>query len=469
MSKNDRCCGVSLSVYRQFLSAIFCCIGSLSLGLSLGWSAPAFVKIKNGEAPFELTIYEQSIVVGALNIGLMIGTYPAGYLMDRIGRKTTLLYASSFSLINWILIAFASSELYLYVARLFAGLWAGAISTLVPIYVTECSETKIRGSTTTQHLVFMSAGILLGYIIGPQVGYMDFALICGAFTVFFAIVFSFPPESPYFLTMKGRTEEARAALVWLRATDDVDNELKSIEAFIADGTKGRCSYKDLVKNPLYRRPFFICLVLWFCQKFTGFYTLIAYQTVILPKKLGVLTSDNCTQIVGVIILTSVFIASRLMDATGRKVLLTVSHVGIAVFMGIVGALYALNDTGYIRIEDYSYLLVFSFVAYVFSFSIGIGPIASLYTGEVLPQAAKGTAGSVILSLSSIASAGNTFAFAATANWIGMHWNFFFYSALSVASLVFVHLCLTETRGRTFQDIQSNLSVKKKPEMTAIEK
>jgi MFS family permease len=89
------------------------------------------------------------MVATASTVGAIGGTIVAGKLADAFGRRTTLLVTSCYSIIGSAFSAYASSFNYILIGRLISGLGIGHYSTIVPIYIAECAESKKRGTLST--------------------------------------------------------------------------------------------------------------------------------------------------------------------------------------------------------------------------------------------------------------------------------------------------------------------------------
>lgn len=121
-------------------------MGALAAGCSLTWSSPVMGKLKSGDST-GLTISEDeaSLVLSLVTLGAAIGPLLAGALLDRFGRKNTILFSMILSVISWVLIAAFSVLYLLYVARLLAGIAVGIIFTAVPMYIAEIAEVRSSG------------------------------------------------------------------------------------------------------------------------------------------------------------------------------------------------------------------------------------------------------------------------------------------------------------------------------------
>lgn len=84
-------------------------------------------------------------VVNLMYVGVGLGSIVPFLLMDRIGRKGTLLFATIPKIASWILIGLAATIGQLYIGRLMAGVGCGITYSVMPMYLGEVSSKKTRG------------------------------------------------------------------------------------------------------------------------------------------------------------------------------------------------------------------------------------------------------------------------------------------------------------------------------------
>jgi len=97
------------------------------------------------------------------------------------------------------------------------------------MYCTEITATALRGTIGSFFQLLIVSGVLYGYLVGAFLPLLTINILCAILPVIFAIIHFFMPESPVYLAMKGRNDDAAKALQWLRGKDaDIDDELKEI-------------------------------------------------------------------------------------------------------------------------------------------------------------------------------------------------------------------------------------------------
>lgn len=112
----------------------------------------------------KITSVQVEILVGCLNVCSLIGSLASGKTSDMIGRRYTIMIAAAIFLIGAVLMGLAPSFPFLMAGRVVAGIGVGYSLMISPVYVAELSPDLTRGFLTSLPEVFISIGILLGYI-----------------------------------------------------------------------------------------------------------------------------------------------------------------------------------------------------------------------------------------------------------------------------------------------------------------
>ncbi|BES90083.1 facilitated trehalose transporter Tret1-like [Nesidiocoris tenuis] len=447
-----------LGLFRQYQAATIASISVIILGSALGWPSPVLSRITEHNDPFSMTDDEISWMVSVLYLGNIVSPLPAGYLMDKIGRKLSFMVLAIIPLSSWVLIRFATGPVILYIARFLSGTWSGIVSTVAPMYLAEISEPRIRGALSTFVQMMTNMGVLAEYIIGPRVSYNMLAYISGALPVIFIILMAAMPESPYWLVMKGKKDKARDALIWLRGGGDVKEEMELMSTSVEEEMKSKGTLKDLVATPGNRRALLIVQMLALLQRMSGVSALMAYTSTTLPSRgAGSLTPNDCVIVMGCVWVISVFGATIFVDSLGRKPLLIASSLGCGVAMFSAGAWFYLDGTNYVDVSDFYYTPFASFLVYGLFFCIGLGPIASTVQGEAFPTNIKGLASGITSFVLAITSFVMNKIYHTIADQAGMYLNYWIFSGACFASLIFCLVYMIETKGKSLSEIQDELN------------
>lgn len=168
---------------------------------------------------WELTGFHSGIILAGAGLGTVLGSIAWGRLADKIGRKQAFIWcigvlvaftaASAFTPVNgWIVLA---------ILRTGVGFGVGGLNITSVPYVQEFVPAKQRGLLAGLTSVFIPAGIFLGGLVtkylGDDLGWRGLIAV-GCIPIILLAWARIIPESPRFLLMRGREQEARDAYAW---------------------------------------------------------------------------------------------------------------------------------------------------------------------------------------------------------------------------------------------------------------
>lgn len=222
----------------------------------------------------------QGFVVATFVIGAVIGALLCSWSGDRFGRRKVIFFAAICALIGIILEASSFGLAQFIIGRVILGFGIGQLSSIVPVWQSETAGAKNRG----QHVVIDGLFICLGYTLESWIdlAFWEFktgpvtwrppVAISAIFTIVIIVSVYFLPESPRWLVMKNRTEDARAVISAFKAQPgdsvEVQAELTGIEYSLEDRTGHKVKISDMFSmgedKLLYR--FGLCMLLQFYQQ-----------------------------------------------------------------------------------------------------------------------------------------------------------------------------------------------------------
>ncbi|XP_033212349.1 facilitated trehalose transporter Tret1-like [Belonocnema kinseyi] len=133
----------------QFTSILTGYILVLDAGAHFSWSSPALSHFRSDKSQFSITTDQGAWLASITSLGTIVGYMINSIIINRIGRRYSILIFAISHLISWILINVARSFTFLIIARLTAGLSYAGSGILLPICIGEISEKNIRGSFLT--------------------------------------------------------------------------------------------------------------------------------------------------------------------------------------------------------------------------------------------------------------------------------------------------------------------------------
>lgn len=174
-----------------------------------------------------------SILLAALSsAGTPLGCILSGWLMDRIGRKKTLLITELPLILGWILIASATTIEMIYIGRVLVGLGSGMVGAPVRVYTSEVTQPHLRGMLSALATVGISLGIFIQYTLGAFLSWQILSAISTIIPTVALILMCLMPETPNYLVSRSKPEKAMKSLAKLRgSTYDLEREVDHLQEF----------------------------------------------------------------------------------------------------------------------------------------------------------------------------------------------------------------------------------------------
>nr|ACG44798.1 solute carrier family 2, facilitated glucose transporter member 8 [Zea mays] len=447
------------SFFYQYLATISGCLSIICCGMHFGWPSPSLPELLDPNSTIPMTSEEGSWLAAMPCIGAPIGDIIAAYMADKIGRKYSMLITSPMYVASWLLVAFSPSVFVFALARIIAGAADGIAFTAFPMYLGEISDSKIRGILGSSIQVSMTTGMLLVNIIGLYLNISLTAIIALVFPVLHFITFWFMPESPYYLLMTKNTDAARRSLQIFNGTDDVDQKLKTVDQAVKEDLENTSSIWNLFTTKSNRKALLICFCLRSIQQFIGAYAITFYAKMIFDEAGENISASTATMIFFSVQLFVAIIASFLSDSLGRRPLLIISIIGSGIALAVEGLYFYFE--GKIDMSGYSFVPLLALISYVIIYNVGVGCVPIILLGELFPPNVKAFALCLCDIWFDIVVTFMSKFFQLMKDNFGMHVPFFAFALFCGIGLVFIVLCVPETKGKTLEEIQLILKGKSK--------
>ena len=440
-------------------------------GLLFGYDSGAVNGTQAGlQAQFNLDANGLGFTVGSLLIGCAFGAFFAGRLADLVGRRTVMIVSALLFLFGALIQGWTDVHAVFVAARFAGGMAVGAASVLSPLYISEVAPAKIRGRMSTVQQVMIISGLtaafLVNYFLAQNAGsslgeiagttaWRWMYLAQAAPAAVFLLALFLIPESPRYLVMKGKDEAARAVLTRLFGAEAAERKIGEIRASFSVGHKP--SFKDITGKAIFRPIVWAGLVLATFQQFVGI-NIIFYYGETLWRLAGVSEEVALERniISGAVSIGAVLLALAVIDKIGRKPLLLIGSVGMAVTLGAMT--WAFSGAGTDAAGNLTLGATAGLTAlvaanlYVIFFNFSWGPVMWVMLGEMFPNQMRGSA----LAICGLAQWGANYlgvqSFPGMAEGIGLVGTYALYTAAAVISIFLVRSFIQETKGKELEEM-----------------
>ncbi|KAL2845479.1 general substrate transporter [Aspergillus pseudoustus] len=446
--------------------------------------------------------------VSTLLLAAWFGSLVNGPVADRLGRKLSINVAVVIFVIGSVFQCVAANVPMIFAGRAVAGFAVGMLTMVVPLYISEVSIPEIRGGLVVVQQLSVTIGILVSYWIdygsnyiggsrcAPDLPYADgtsfdpytdvpvggctgqsnasWRLPLGlqiAPAVILGIGMLFFPDSPRWLLMKERDDDALSALSRLRRQSRdspvLQNEYLEIRASILlENTFARERFPDLSGVKLHAAQYMSFLTEWsrfrrltigccvmFFQQFMGCNAIIYYAPTIFGQ-LGLdgnTTSLLATGVYGIVNCLSTLPALFFIDKVGRRVLLMAGATGTCISLVIVGGIVGAYGSSLVDHKSAGWAGIAFIYIYDVNFSYSFAPIGWVLPSEIFNLSIRSKAISITTSATWMC---NFVIGLVTPDMLeSITWGtYIFFAAFCLLALAFTFFYIPETRGKTLEDM-----------------
>jgi sugar porter (SP) family MFS transporter len=421
------------------------------------------------EPEFDLTKIELGWSVASLTLTATLAMMVSGPLSDRLGRRPVLKIAAVLFTISAVASAMAPSFVALVAARMLGGFGVGAALIIAPMYIAEIAPAAMRGRMVSFNqlniVIGISAAFFTNYLIlrfgrsdlawaeALRLGEWNWRWMLGVealpATFYFLALFAVP-ESPRWLVMNSKDEDARRVLERVSGSAQAEADIRAVKATLhAEQSTERAALSELFR-PAMRLVLVIGISVAVLQQITGINSVFFYAPMIFEQS-GIGTDASFMQavLVGLVNLIFTVLAILFIDRLGRRPLLGVGLTGIAVCM-------LLLSYGFGSADMNPKIILVGILGFVASFAISLGPVMWVLFSELFPNRVRGLAISFVGLINSAVSFFVQLIFPWELQNFGNSVTFLIYGVFAIVGLIVVVRLLPETKGKSLEELEAEL-------------
>ncbi|MCD4839834.1 D-xylose transporter XylE [Neobacillus sedimentimangrovi] len=400
--------------------------------------------------------------VSSALIGCIIGGVISGYFASRFGRKNSLIIASLFFLVSSIgsaypeFLFFEKSEptvgllLAFNIYRILGGIGVGLASAVCPMYIGEVAPAHVRGRLVSLNQFMIILGMLVAYFVNfsiangesqawvNDIGWRYMFLSCGVPAALFGLLLLLVPETPRYLSLKNQDDKALKVLSKINGMKAAKLILKQIKETVDEISSEKLfAYGKTV--------IIIGILLSVFQQFVGINVALYYAPRIFESMgAGKDASMLQTTVMGLVNVIFTIVAIMTVDKWGRKPLLMVGSIGMAIGM------FGVSTLAYFNVIGVSTLVFI--IIYTASFMMSWGPICWVLISEIFPNKIRGRAVAIAVAAQWAANYLISSTYPMMMEYSGAM-TYGFYGLMSVLSAIFVWKFVPETKGKTLEEME----------------
>ncbi|BAT93534.1 hypothetical protein VIGAN_08004500 [Vigna angularis var. angularis] len=269
------------------------------------------------------------------------------------------------------------------------------------------------------------------------------------------VLMAFLPESPRWLYMKNRKEEAVGVLSKIYSSPRLEDEIAILEELLEQERKSeaKVKYSDVFRKKEIRSAFICGGGLQAIQQLSGI-SIIMYYSPIIIQMAGFRSNESAlflSLIVSGMNAAATILGIYLIDIVGRKVLALSSLSGMTVSLVVLSTTCYLMGHGNAS-QTLGWIAILGLVLYILFYAPGMGPMPWIVNSEIYPQEYRGLCGGMSATVNWICSVIMSTSFLSVVDAIGLGQSFMILLGVSAISIVFVIFLMPETKGLTFEEV-----------------
>lgn len=456
-------------------------------GLLFGYDTAVISGAEKGLEGFFLTATDfhydkvmHGITSSSALIGCVIGGAVSGYFASLLGRRNSLRLAAVLFFLSalgsyypeFLFLEYGKANMSLLLAfnlyRIIGGIGVGLASAICPMYIAEIAPSEIRGTLVSCNQFAIIFGMLVVYFVNYLIlgdhtnpivlkdaatGLYSLSPESNMWTVqkgwrymfgseaipaaAFGLLLFTVPKTPRYLVMTGQHQVALSILEKINGVNKAREILAEIRATATEKTEKLFTYGFAV--------IFIGIMLSVFQQAIGINAVLYYAPRIFESAGAEGGGMMQTVIMGIVNILFTVVAIVTVDRFGRKPLLIIGSIGMAVGAFMV----AICDNWGIK----GIIPVLSIIVYAAFFMMSWGPICWVLIAEIFPNTIRGQAVAIAVAFQWIFNYLVSSTFPALYDFSPM-FAYSLYGIVCVIAALFVWRCVPETKGKTLEEMNA---------------
>lgn len=407
----------------------------------------------------------QGWAVSCALVGCVLGSMVSGLLSRRFGRRNLLISSAALFIFSAVGTGLADNFNSFVIYRIIGGIGIGLASNLSPVYIAEVAPSRLRGRFVSLNQLTIVIGILLAQIANWIIaGYFsentdlltNISASYGAQSIWrlmfwaevipaslFFILMWFVPDSPRWLSSKGKDRQAIAVLQKIGGKDYAFSTFEEIKNSFRD-TRNR--HKVRLTSRKFLPVLTVGIVLAFFQQWCGINVIFLYAEEVFTSA-GYSVSDMLFNVVitGSVNLIFTLIAMKIVDKVGRKKLMIAGSIGLTIIYAFIGTFYYMGFQGL--------PLLILIVTAIACYAMTLAPVVWVILSEIFPNKIRGAAMAVSTFTLWVSNALLAYLFPVINSGLEVYGSFWFFSIVCFLGFVFIHFRVKETKGKSLETIE----------------
>ncbi|XP_068248541.1 facilitated trehalose transporter Tret1-like [Palaemon carinicauda] len=462
-----------MRLFIQVLMVMGASLGHSAIAVIAAFPNPAITDLRKDNTTIygnamPLSTWQMDLMGSLVAAGTMPGTLLGGWLVAYIGRRMCMIMLAAPYALAWSLVAFAANPTVMLIGRFLSGICYGVTTVAGSTYIIELPDLPIRGALAAIPTIFFGLGLVLTVGSGMIMRWFEIPFVAYTVMLLCCVIMYFLPESPTYLVVAGREDEAVKVLKSLRGPDaDIQQEIKSLQ----DCNEGKADepiWRLLLQRDVLRL-LIISMVLFFIQNFSGLNVMYFNTTRIFLASGSTFDENLATILVFLLKLGGTFVAIYYLDRIGRRVCMILSLSIMAACLFTMGTYLHIKtpsvdphstvnmstsdlhegteDPDSHEAKSNEYLPLVCLTVYMFASCIGAHPVPWIISTEYFPTIIRGQASALCVMVCSLFNFAVLQLYTPMQEVLTMAGLYWFYASVSILGVFFCLIFVNETNQK----------------------